>query len=287
MNPFENSTEELVRHIDSHLRLDVDLATTVLTGFVANEVEKVGFSRSVVALLGGIDSALSLAISARALGPSNVLAVMMPYRTSNPASQGDAEELIAELGVHSKVIDITPIADPYLERYDLGNVRRGNVMARVRMTVLYDQSEEFHGLVIGTSNKTELLLGYGTIHGDIASAINPLGDLFKTQVRQIAHTLDLPRAIIEKVPSADLWEGQQDEEELGFTYDDLDRLLYLLIDERWLPTEIIGAGIDPAFVDKILLRVRRNQFKRRPSVIAKISERTIEREFRYPRDWGI
>ena len=160
-------------------------------------------------------------------------------------------------------------------------------MARTRMIVVYDHSEAFGGLVIGTSNKSEILLGYGTLFGDMASAINPIGDLFKTQVRQLARGLQLPSSIIKKVPSADLWEGQSDEEDLGISYDDVDRILYLLFDERFPRSELLGAGFSEQQVAKVYRMVQRNQFKRRPPIIAKISDRTVEREFRSPRDWGL
>ncbi len=287
MNPFSSAQSGFIDRIDDNLCLDAKLAIGVLEGFIRNEVNKVGFSKAVVALSGGIDSALSLAVAARAMGPGNVLALLMPYRTSSPASRNDAEELVEKLGVQSKIIDVSNMVDAYVNEYELSNIRKGNVMARARMIALYDHSEEFTGLVVGTSNKTELLLGYGTIYGDMASAINPLGDLYKTQVRQISEAMELPESIVNKAPSADLWEGQQDEDEIGFTYRDIDRLLYLLIDERWSVPEITSSGIELQFVDQLISRVRRNQFKRRPPIIAKISERTIEREFRYPRDWGV
>ncbi len=270
------------------LRLDTALAEQVLVRFIADAISKFGYTRAVVATSGGIDSALTCALAARALGPENVLAVMLPYRTSNPASRHDAEALIQALGIESQVIDISEAVDGYLDELDgpTTPVRRGNVMARTRMIATYDQSEAFDALVVGTSNKTELLLGYGTLHGDMASAANPIGDLYKTQVRQLAAALDLPAGILGKPPSADLWQGQSDEEELGFTYEMADEVLYLLIDEWHTADEIVAGGYDAAFVEEIRQRVQRTQFKRRPPVIAKLSDRTIDRDFRYPRDWG-
>ena len=281
------SASILTDRADAGLTLDTDLARGILEGFIANELNKVGFERAVVALSGGIDSALVCAIAANALGPDSVLAIMMPYSTSNPASRADAEDLVSRIGVQSKVVEITDMVNPYLEsRPEASNVRRGNVMARMRMIVVYDNSAEFGGLVIGTSNKTEILLGYGTLFGDLASAVNPIGDLYKTQVRQMAQAIDIPSQIIEKPPSADLWEGQSDEEDLGISYEDVDRILYLIFDERYHAQELIDAGFSDATIEKVYQMVRRNQFKRRPPIIAKISDRTIEREFRYPRDWG-
>jgi NAD+ synthase len=159
-------------------------------------------------------------------------------------------------------------------------------MARERMSILYDQSWSWRALVIGTSNKTELLLGYGTIYGDMASAINPIGDLYKTQVWQLADALRVPTSIVQKAPSADLWAGQSDETELGFQYRMIDQLLYYLVERRYTVEEVKRVGFDEAFIEEIVRRVRENQYKRRLPVIAKLSSRTIDRDFRYPRDWG-
>lgn len=281
----DTSFQSRARH---GLRLDTALAEQILVRFIADAISKFGFTRAVVATSGGIDSALTCALAARALGPDNVLALMLPYRTSNPASRGDAETLAQALGVESQAIDVSQAVDGYLEELDgpTTPVRRGNVMSRTRMIATYDQSEAFDALVVGTSNKTELLLGYGTLHGDMASAVNPIGDLYKTQVRQLAAALDLPASILEKPPSADLWQGQSDEDELGFTYELADEVLYLLVDEWHTADEIVAGGYDAGLVAEIRRRVRQTQFKRRPPVIAKLSDRTIDRDFRYPRDWG-
>ncbi|MCY4113766.1 MAG: NAD+ synthase [Chloroflexi bacterium] len=270
------------------LQLDTALAEQVLVRFIADAISKFGFTRAVVNTSGGIDSAVTCALAARALGPENVLALMLPYRTSNPASQRDAETLVHALGVDSGIIDVSQAVDGYLDELDddPSPVRRGNVMARTRMIAAYDQSLAFDALVVGTSNKTELLLGYGTLHGDMASAVNPIGDLYKTQLRQLAAALDLPAAILDKPPSADLWQGQSDEAELGFTYEVADEVLYLLIDEWHAADEIAAGGYDADLVSEIRRRVRQTQYKRRPPVIAKLSDRTIDRDFRYPRDWG-
>jgi len=176
---------------------------------------------------------------------------------------------------------------PLIERDpQMSKVRKGNIMARARMIVLYDQSEVFKGLVVGTSNKTEILLGYSTQWGDAASALNPIGDLYKTHVRQLSRAMGIPEVIIDKAPSADLWAGQTDEGELGFTYEEVDQLLYLLIDQRYLPEDCVEAGFDKAFVDKVIARIRRHQFKRMQPPIAKLSNRTIGYDFLYLRDWG-
>jgi len=202
-------------------------------------------------------------------------------------STSDAMRLIDQLGIEWLEVDISPQVDAYYTRFPQADQkRRGNKMARERMTILYDHSWAWQALVIGTSNKTELLLGYGTIYGDMASALNPIGDLYKTQVWQLADSVGVPTAIVQKVPSADLWAGQSDETELGFGYRLIDQLLYYLVERRYSVAELEAEGFDPAFIDDIVRRVRDNQYKRRLPVIAKLSSRTIDREFRYPRDWG-
>ena len=273
--------------MDVDLTINTDLARTILTKFIRSEINRAGFSKGVVGLSGGIDSALSCALAAEALGPENLLAVRMPYQASSPESLAHAELLIEQLGVQSKTIEITEIVDPLIRKMPPdAKIRQGNAMARARMIILYDQSEEFNGLVIGTGNKTELLLGYSTLWGDSASAINPIGDLYKTQVRQLGRAMKIPAEIINKAPSADLWSGQTDEEELGFTYEEVDKLLYLLVDHRYSPDECVEAGFDVPFVRMVVNRVRRNQFKRMMPPIAKLTNRTIGYDFLYLRDWG-
>lgn len=259
----------------------------VLIGFIANEVRKVGVERVVVGLSGGVDSAVSAVLAAEALGPTNVLAIKMPYRTSSPESLEHADAVIAATGIDSLQVEISPQVDAYFARFpDADNMRRGNKMARERMTILYDHSARWQGLVLGTSNKTELLLGYGTLYGDMASALNPIGDLYKTQVWALARAIGVPPAIVDKQPSADLWSGQTDEAELGFGYREVDELLYLMVDLRYSRAELVAAGFAEAFVRRVSDMVRGSQFKRRLPVIAKVSARTIDRDFRYARDWG-
>ncbi len=272
--------------IAARLQINTGLAEKILVGFIRDGVTKVGFQRAVIALSGGIDSALSAYLTVRALGPANVLALRMPYATSSADSLTDAQLVIDALGIPSLTIPITPYVQPLFERFaDMSDKRRGNVMARLRMILLYDQSAAFGGLVIGTSNKTETLLGYTTIYGDNAAALQPLGDLYKTQVRQLAAAIGVPRRIIDKPPSADLWAGQTDEGEIGYTYAELDQLLYLLVDARYRVDEAVAAGFERAMVEDVWRRVRANHYKRTMPVVAKLSERTVGHDFLYLRDW--
>jgi NAD+ synthase len=270
------------------LGIHTGLARKILTGFIRSEITRAGFLHAVVGLSGGIDSALACALAVEALGAENVLAIRLPYRDSSPDSLEDARLTAEQLGVQMQTIDITPMADPMIERDpNMVNLRKGNLLARTRMIVLYDQSEVFKGLVLGTSNKTEILLGYTTLWGDMASAINPLGDLYKTQLRQLGADINLPKSVLEKPPSADLWAGQTDEAELGMKYAEVDPLLYLLVDKRYTVEDCVEAGFDRSFVDKVVARIRRYQFKRISPPIAKLSNRTVGYDFLYARDWGI
>ncbi len=269
------------------LSINTELARTILTGFIRSELTRVGFTKAVIGLSGGIDSALSCYLTVEAMGPENVLAVRMPYKTSSQASLDHAQLVIDDTGIQSLTIPITEMADPLLATIpDDQKVRRGNVMARTRMIVLYDQSSAFNGLVIGTGNKTEILLGYSTQFGDSASAINPIGDLYKTQVRQLSRHLGVPGPIIDKPPTADLWIGQTDEQELGFTYEEVDQLLFLLVDQRYTPQECVEAGYGEKFVRDVVTRIQRYHFKRVMPPIAKLSNRTFGYDFLYLRDWG-
>ncbi len=273
-------------HVNFPANIDYRTVEEILLNFIRCEVRKVGFEKVVIGLSGGVDSAVSCTLATRALGKENVLAVMMPYKTSSPDSLADAKLLANQLGIAYELCDITPMVDAYFAAQQVtDNVRRGNVMARMRMIVLYDISMRDRRLVIGTSNKTELLLGYGTLFGDMASAINPIGDLYKTQVWELAKHLGIPSCIIEKKPSADLWEGQTDEDELGFTYAEVDKLLYQMIDLRLSDEELLKNGTSWEFLSKTRRLVVRNQFKRMTPVIAKLSSRTLGIDFRYARDW--
>lgn len=272
---------------DINLSINTDLAREILSGFIKSEITRVGMTRAIINLSGGLDSALSCMLAVDALGADNVLALRLPYRASSANSLSDAQLLIDQLGIQSKTIEITDMVDALIKlEPEMSNVRKGNIMARARMIVLYDQSEAHKSLAVGTSNKTEILLGYSTIYGDSACAINPIGDLYKTQVRQLSRAMNIPAPIIDKPPSADLWADQTDEKELGFTYEEVDRLLYLLVDQRYSPQEAVEAGFNEKFVNTVTMRIRRNQFKRMQPPIAKISNRTIGYDFLYLRDWG-
>ncbi len=269
------------------LTINTDVALQILTGFIKSEVHRVGFTSAIINLSGGLDSALSCALAAESLGSENVVALRLPYRTSSKDSLEHAQLVVDKFHVRCETIDITGMVDPLIEHDpNMSNTRKGNIMARARMIVLYDQSEVFKGLPIGTSNKTEILLGYTTMWGDMASALNPIGDLYKTQVRQLSRAIGIPAPIIDKPPSADLWIGQTDEGELGFTYEEVDKLLYLLVDQRYSAQECIEEGFDEKFVHAVISRVRRNQFKRMMPPIAKLSNRTVGYDFLYLRDWG-
>jgi NAD+ synthase len=272
---------------DNSLKINPELVTEILCRFIATEIRRAGFERIVLGLSGGIDSSVVVFLCARALGPQNVLAVTMPYKTSSEATRRDSQAVIEQLGVRTVNVSIAAQIDAYFAQFpDASQLRLANKCARERMTVLYDQSAAFGALVAGTSNKSELLLGYGTQFGDMASAINPIGDLYKTQLYHLAAHLGVPEKILTKEPTGDLWIGQTDEGELGFSYAEVDRLLVLLVDRRWRRAELVQAGFAAEFVDRVATMIRRNHYKRRMPVIAKLSHRTMDRDFRYARDWG-
>lgn len=280
------------QEIMERLNLNTALTIDLLTSFLAEEVRKADFERAVLGLSGGIDSALVAYLATRALGRENVFAVLMPYRTSSAASLSDAAKVVEDLGIAHATIPITEPVDAYFRAVDkhfneaANALRRGNRMARERMATLFDFSAALRGLVLGTSNKTELLLGYGTQFGDMASALNPIGDLFKCQVRQLSKAVGVPKSILDKTPSADLWENQSDETELGFAYDFADEILYQLVDMRRSLDEMVALGYERGALHEIMRRVQGNQYKRLTPIIAKLSQRTIGVDFRYLRDIG-
>jgi len=268
------------------LSINTDIARKMLSGFIKDQMDKAGMTRAVIGLSGGIDSALSAYLAAQALGPQNVLAVRMPYRTSAQDSLDDAQRIIDALGLQSLTVPITDMADPLIAQFpDLNSIRKGDIMARLRMIVLYDQSAAFGGLVVGTSNKTEMLLGYSTIYGDSGVALHPIADLYKTQVRQLSAALEIPHSVQTKPPSADLWEGQTDEGELGFTYAEVDKVLFMMVDERYTIDDVVAEGFERAFVEKVWRRVKINHFKRTMPNVAKVSRRSIGHDWLYLRDY--
>ena len=271
VSAFANAGPLLTDRLDDDLAIDVASVIAQMERFIHREVKEAGFDKAVVALSGGIDSAVVATVSALAMGPDNVLAVMLPYKSSSPGSRTDARDLVERLGVGSIEVEITPMVDSFASmRPAAGALRMGNVMARCRMIVAYDVSAEIGALVVGTSNRTETLLGYGTLFGDAAWGINPIGGLYKTQLRQVAAELDIPDSILAKPPSADLWVGQVDEEDLGISYADADKILHLLHDEQRPPAELKDMGIAAGAVDGIVTRVAANAFKGRPARVAEL-----------------
>src|SRR6476659_5443323 len=273
--------------IHDRLAIAPDLTRRLLVEFIRNETRKFGFERVVLGISGGLDSALAATLAAEALGPENVVGLILPYKTSSPESEAHARLLIEQLGIPYDKIDITSMAEPLLNNYkDMSDLRKGNIMARTRMIVVFDRSSMEKALVLGTSNKTEYLLGYTTWYGASAASIQPLGDLYKTQIRALSRAVGVPDPILEKKPSADLWPGQTDEAEMGLEYDLVDQVLYLLVDERRDPERVISLGFDRALVERTVKTVRNMQFKRMTPIIAKVGSRTPGIDFRYPRDWG-
>jgi NAD+ synthase len=271
--------------VKARLALNAPLAEAVLTGFIRDAVEISGTQGVVVGLSGGVDSSFAAALAARALGPERVHGFLLPYRTSSPDSERDARAVAEHLKVPHRVIDISPMVDAYFAmESDAGPDRRGNKMARERMTILFDQAKKLGCLVLGTSNKTEILLGYSTVFGDNASSLNPLGDLYKSQVWQLSRHLGLPPQVIDKPPSADLWPGQTDESELGVDYATADEVLYLLFDMGLRPEEVSSRGYDERVVSRIVALEQQFRFKRRLMLIARLSGSAVNLDQEIPRD---
>ena len=281
--------------LPQELAIDTAVAQRVIEGFIRGQLRQAGFERAVLGLSGGIDSALVACLVASAIGAEKLLCVLMPYRTSSPASRADAEAVVRALGAASELVEITSMVDGYFgaeagrpgaagpEGLDAKALRRGNFAARMRMSVLYDRSVTWRGLVVGTGNKTESLIGYTTLFGDQACAFNPVGDLYKSQVRQLSAAVGVPEQIIRKAPSADLWPGQTDETEAGFSYPELDRLLFWRIDKRRSVDEVVALGYDRAMVERVDRIVAGAEFKRQVPPIAKLGPRTAGVDYLYPR----
>lgn len=266
------------------LAIDTAVARRVIADFIRGQLDQAGFERAVLGLSGGIDSGLVAYLVTEAIGAERLLCVLMPYRTSSSAARADAEEVVRRLGCAAEVVDISPMVDGfYGADTDASALRRGNFMARMRMSVLYDRSVTWGGLVVGTGNKTESLIGYTTVYGDNACAFNPVGDLYKSQVRQLAAAMGVPDAIIRKPPSADLWPGQTDEAEAGFSYPELDRLLYWRIDRRRSVDEVVALGFARDLVERVDRMVAGAEFKRQVPPIAKLGPRTAGVDYLYPR----
>ena len=290
--------------LPEELAIDTDVARRVIAEFIRGQLRQAGFERALVGLSGGIDSALVATLVAEAIGSDRLLCLMLPYRTSSPSSQSDAQAVVDKLGCRAELVEISPMVDAYFGRagasgpgpaelaepgaagpegLEASAVRRGNFMARMRMTVLYDRSVTWAGLVVGTGNKTESLIGYSTIFGDSASAFNPIGDLYKSQVRQLAVAVGVPESIVRKAPSADLWPGQTDEAEAGFSYPELDRLLFWLVDRRRSPNDLEAMGFDRDRVAWAIRAIAGSEYKRQVPPIAKLGPRTAGVDYLYPR----
>jgi NAD+ synthase len=273
--------------LPEELLIDTTVARRIIGEFIRGQLRQAGFERVVLGLSGGIDSALVAYLLAEAIGAERLLCLLLPYRSSSPASRADAEEVVARLGCESRLIEITPIVDGYfaatLGGEEVAALRLGNFAARARMAVLYDQSVVWRGLVAGTGNKTEALLGYTTIFGDNASAFNPIGDLYKSQVRQLAAEMGVPDAILRKPPTADLWPGQTDEAEVGFSYEHVDRLLYWMVDRRRGDEQLVAMGFAADDVRRVQQLIAGSEFKRQTPPVAKLTLRTPGVDYLYPR----
>lgn len=253
------------------LKIDSQKVEQKITRFIRRQTKRAGFSRVVLGLSGGLDSSLAAYLCCRALGPENVTALILPYKTTATKSIELAQAMARKYKFQTKTIAITAPVDAYFRKFPQADrVRKGNKMARERMSILYDQSKTLDALVVGTGNKTESLLGYCTIHGDAACAFNPLGSLYKTQLRQLARDIGIPPEIIKQTPSAGLWPGQSDEGELGLSYARVDKLLYYMVDRKYPDARLRRLGFQQRFIDKVRRRIAATEFKRHAPPVAKI-----------------
>lgn len=264
-----------------------EMISDYLIRFLYNEVTKTGLSNAVVGLSGGIDSAVVAVLAKHAFG-DKLFCIKMPSHYSSKSSTEDADRLCKKFDLSCVVKPITSLLKVYEdENPDMGNLRLGNLSARLRMMILFDESAKHNALVLGTSNKSELMLGYGTLYGDLASAVNPIGDMYKSEIYELASYLGVNKEILDKAPSADLWSGQNDEYDLGYTYKQIDEALKMYIEDRLSIKEMLERGIDKEMLDMLISRIYKNHFKRKMPVIAKLTSRTINYDFNYPRDIGL
>ncbi len=269
------------------LKIRCDLVEKILVSSIRDSIHKNGFKNAIVGVSGGLDSAVVAALCRKALGARHTFALLLPYRISSPASLEHGKMVCSKLKIAYEVIDISPAVDAYFERFPTENpLQVGNKCARERMSVLYDFSVRKKALVAGTSNKSELLVGYSTQFGDAAAAFLPIGDLYKTQVFELARHLGIPEEIVAKKPSADLWPGQTDEGEIGIPYKDLDIILHLMIDRRWDEGDIVERGYPLALIRRVKKMIVDSQFKRTMPPVVKLHARTVGIDFRYLRDWN-
>lgn len=266
--------------------LGIDLVKTekVIGGFIAHTVETSGFSGVVLGLSGGLDSAVVAGLAARVLGSDKVLGLMLPYRLSSPESLSHAKLVADKFSIPTKVIEITKMAEGYSEEAD--KLRLGNLLARLRMCVVFDQSQATKSIVLGTSNKSEILVGYTTWWGDMAAGCYPIGDLYKTQVRALARHIGVPEEIISKPPTADLWAGQTDEGEMGITYEKLDKMLYLMVEGELDDKALQANGFSADEIMRVRRMVVKSHFKRVMPPVCKVSSRTVGIDFNYIKDWS-
>ena len=269
------------------LEIDSAIAEKIIVAFIRDSIHKNCFEKGIIGLSGGLDSALTLELTVRAIGAENTTALLMPYRLSSPESLADARKICRKSGVHSETVDITPSVDAYFDRFPSSNPAQiGNKCARERMSVLYDFSFREQALVVGTSNKSESLIGYSTLYGDSAAAFFPIADLYKTQVFSLAEHVGIDQKILTKPPSADLWQDQTDEGEIGMSYQLLDEILFQLVDLRLTPDAVAAGNYQKKQVDRVWKMVVSSQYKRTQPPVAKLLNRSIGHDFRYLRDWN-
>ena len=252
-------------------KINIEKEKDRIVEFIKKYVHEAGFKKGIIGLSGGLDSSVSAYLTVEALGKENVIAVIMPYKTLSSANVEDAKLIAQNLSIKYYLCEISQMVDSYFNQYEknANKLRRGNRMARERMCILYDLSAKENALVIGTGNKTELYLGYVTQFGDSACAIEPLGHLYKTEVLQLAKLLKIPSQIINKTPSADLWQGQTDEDELGIKYKIADEILYYLLDENLSDEEIMKKGFSINEINHIKNLMEKSEFKRRMPLLLK------------------